>query len=167
VAELRLRTDDWRDAGRWRAIVLGAVPDPRQHPETRWVEGWTTWLERNEPARPGDVWRVRQNPAGPNVMLSSGERYDWPIACYVLVCPLPRCPDGAHQWHHAYDCSAGDTYGAACKRGPGRLSCWDWSGSIEAGNLNAAPSLQVLPSDPPGLTCEYHGFLRQGVMTNA
>lgn len=168
MSELRLRTDaNWNDAGKWRSILLGASPDPREHPETRWVEGWTTWLLRHEPARPGDVWRIRQDPVGPHVTLAWSEnRPAWPVACYALVCPKERCPEGVHEWHHAYDCEAGTRLSAACKRGAGRLSCWDWSGSIEGGDLTASPSLQVLASKPPGKTCEYHGFLRQGVMTD-
>ena len=174
MAELRLRTDDWRDAGKWRAVLLGAAPDPRQHPETRWAAGWPEWLESHEEAKPGDVWPIKESPDGltPSrrgqfIITSSRPDLDWPVTHYALVCPVLSCPDGVHAWHHAYDCEAGDTFGAACKRGPGRHSCWDWSGSIEGGNLTAAPSLQVLLSDPPGRTCAYHGFLREGVMTNA
>ena len=173
MAELRLRSDNWRDAGFWRAVLLGAAKDPRQHPETRWSPGWTEWLLTNTEARVGDVWPIRESPdgmtpegRGPFVLTTCRTDVDWPVTHYALVCPKHLCPDGVHAWHHAYDCPAGDTFGAPCKVGAGRRSCWNWSGSIEEGNLTAAPSLQVLPSDPPGKTCEYHGFLQQGVMTN-
>lgn len=171
AAALRLRADAWHDAGRLRAIRLGAVPDPRSQPSVRWDPGWLEFVASGEPARVGDVWAFRQRPDGPHVVLSYGGSHpEWPLACYALVCPVERCKEGAHCWHHAYDCAAGTTRGAACKRGAGRLSCWDWSGSVEAGTLSAQPSLQVCTEvERAGKkvrldTCGFHGFLTGGVL---
>lgn len=167
---MRLRTDDWHDAGRWRAVLLGANEDPRQNPSA-YEPGWADWLETHEPAKPGDVWAIRQNlrPGTTAVMLSwTGDRNGehWPVVAYALTCPVPRCPEGAHVWHHAHDCPAGSRLDRPCKRTTDddrpRYSCWDWTGSPLDGSLAAAPSLQVLASN--GKTCEFHGFLRAGVL---
>jgi hypothetical protein len=37
-------------------------------------------------------------------------------------------------------------------------SCWTWTGSPEAGDLSATPSLAVVGE------CGFHGFLRGGVL---
>jgi hypothetical protein len=179
VTALRARYDSWHDAGRWRAILLGAVPDPRLDRSIRWDADFLSYLDRHDEARPGDVWIFRRRPAGPNVSYSYREPTPmdahWPVAGYGLVCPIESCRYGVHAWEHAHNCPANDTFGADCKRGAGRISCWDWSGSIEGGDLTANPSLQVLPSkDPvtdveyppedPRQSCRFHGWLRAGVV---
>lgn len=166
MAALRLRTDEWHTAGAWRAVLLGAAPDPRADPH-RWARHFTTWLEEgHEEAKVGDVWRLRRCPTGPHIVQGYAENHlDWPVSHYALVCPVATCADGVHGWAHAYDCPAGDHFGAECKVGPGRLSCWTWTGSIEAGTLTASPSLHILPASAPTFkTCEFHGFLTNGVL---
>jgi hypothetical protein len=167
MTTLRLRTDNWHDAGHWRAILLGAAEDPRKDP-SRWDRLWPQWIESHEEAKVGDVWRIRQQPHGPHVSYGYGESHpDWPISGYALVCPVSTCREGAHMWLHAYDCPAGSKWGQPCKRGPNRWSCWDWSGSVEAGDLTAAPSLMILPCpNAQGVptTCQFHGFLTRGVL---
>lgn len=164
---LRLRHDSWRDAGKWRAILLGAVPDPRKEPH-RYDELWPAWIQTHDEAKVGDVWRIQQRPFGPHIVYSyRGNDPTWPVSHYALVCPVRTCPDGIHMWAHAYNCPALSTFGAPCKRGAGRLSCWDWTGSVESGTLTAQPSLQVLPCpDKSGkpTTCQFHGYLREGVL---
>lgn len=165
---VRLRTDNWHDAGRWRAILLHAVPDPRIPSNVKWSQGWPEWHDTHEEAKLGDVWRIRQRPFGPTIGLTETERQPtWWTVGYALVCPVESCHEGVHSWVHAHNCPAGSTWGAQCKRGPERRSCWDWSGSVEAGDLTAAPSLQVLPCpDAAGnpTTCAFHGFLTRGVI---
>jgi hypothetical protein len=166
---VNLRTDSWHDACRLRAVRLGAVPDPTKLPAAerdRYDPEWLVYVATREPARPGDVWQLRQNPSGPYVQRSyGGNRPGWPVCGYVLVCPVATCPEGGHDWDHAFDCPAGARFGAACKRGAARASCWDWSGNAGDGTLTANPSLQVLPCpDAAGVptTCQFHGWLRAG-----
>jgi hypothetical protein len=158
VTFLRQRTDLWWDAGRWRAILLGAVPDPRLDPSVKWHQPFLHYLDDHEEAKIGDVWVFRTCPTGPKIrttyQLPTADDAHWPVTHYGLVCPVPNCQAGVHVWHHAYDCPAGDTFGADCKRAaaatPGgstirkRGSCWDWTGSVEGGDLTASPSLQVI-----------------------
>lgn len=164
---LRLRTDNWHDAGRWRAILLHAAPDPRTDSNVKWAQGWPDWIDSHEAAQPGDVWRMRQRPFGPLVALTENEKEPtWWTVGYALVCPVITCREGVHPWIHAHDCPAGSLWGADCKRGAGRRSCWDWTGSVEHHDLTAAPSLQVL-SEKDGRkldTCGFHGYLRSGVL---
>jgi len=167
---LRARTDMWWDAGRWRAILLGAVPDPREDRSINWHAPFLHWLDNHEEARVGDVWVFRQRPTGPSVVTTyippEGGNSHWPVTHYGLVCPVETCKAGVHVWHHAHDCPAGETFGADCKRGPGRYSCWEWTGSVAAGDLSATPSLQVL-AEIEGRkldTCGFHGFLKAGIL---
>lgn len=170
---LRLRHDEWHDAGRWRAILLGAVPDPREDHTIRWDPEFLSWLDHHDEAKVGDVWAFRTKPSGPNVVTSyhdvtaDGLRSHWPVTHFGLVCPIETCHEGVHVWHHAYNCKARDTFGADCKRGKGRGSCWDWSGSIESNDLSANPSLEIKTEiDGRRLnTCGFHGHLKAGVLS--
>lgn len=175
---LQLRTDEWHTAGAWRAILLGATPDPRRDAPEHWAPDFLEWVKHNRPAEVGDVWEVRQKPSGPHIIYASGplrpETATWPVSHYALVCPVTSCRDGVHPWAHAYNCPAGDTNGADCKIGAGRLSCWDWTGTVGDHNLTANPSLMILPTkdaagvaypaSDPRQTCRFHGFLRNGVL---
>ncbi len=168
---LRLRTDSWRDAGKWRAILLHAAEDPRVPSNIKWAQGWPDWHDTHEEAKVGDVWRLRQRPFGPHVVLTETEHEaTWWTIGYALVCPVEKCRDGVHSWTHAYNCPALGHWGVDCKRGAGRWSCWDWTGSVEAGDLTAAPSLHVLSEiERDGKTvkldtCGFHGYLRAGVV---
>lgn len=178
---MRARYDNYRDAGRWRAIVLGAVPDPREDRSVSWDPGFLSFLDRHDEAKEGDVWVFRLKPAGPHVTATwravDAETAHWPVSHYGLVCPAKNCRYGVHVWDHAYNCPAREVWGADCKRGGKRLSCWDWTGTIEAHTLTADPSLHILPvkdkSDQPypaddlRQTCQWHGWLKKGAMTQA
>lgn len=161
---MRLRNTSPWDAGNKRAIELGAIPDPRTDTSgTNWSADYLLQLEATEAARAGDCWRIRRDPEDGRRWTWT-DAYDdgrtsWPIIGYWLTCPLPHCTDGVHGWTHAYNCPARDDAANQCKQGEGRLSCWDWTGSPEAGDLTASPSLQMLPP-----SCEFHGFLRNGVL---
>lgn len=176
---LRARHDAWHDAGRWRAILLGAVPDPRLDRSVSWDPRFLTWLDRHDEARPGDVWTFRRRPTGPEIVHAYGEvRRDtahWPVTHYGVVCPAEHCAYGVHVWAHAFDCPAREDFRGVCKRGAGRPSCWDWSGSVAGHDLTANPSLQILatkdkatgleyPAEDRRQTCRFHGWLRQGVV---
>lgn len=157
---MRLRTEHWWDAGRKRAILLGAAADPRLDDPARWDKVFLDFLntDGNE-ALLGDVWVIRLHPRSRR-QTSWRDHEEWPIVGYGLTCPLETCDAGIHIWDHAYDC---DFYkGSDCKIGAERLSCWTWTGSVEAGDLTASPSLHCV-KDLGG--CGYHGFLQNGVMS--
>lgn len=145
---MRLRTDSWYWAGIHRAVLNGGLGAPA-------LQGWGE-LQSDFDATPiaelGDVWR-------------SGGFASNQFGGYVLTCPeTVRCSVGVHPWWHAYDCPAGRLTDGVCKRGAGRDSCWDWSGSPENGTLTALPSLHVLVERGG---CGWHGYLRDGVMSPA
>lgn len=161
---MRLRVDSWWEAGRKRAVLLGAVPDPRQDDSKNWAAHWLACLNDDsfEPAMPGDVWEVRQSPDEPGVIsYHSADRQDWLLTGYGLWCPNEKCHEGMHSWTHAHDCPARFHDDGLCKTGEkqGVQSCWIWSGSIEAGDLTASPSLFI-----DDASCGWHGFLQQGQM---
>lgn len=171
---MRLRTDSPWDAFAKRSVLLGARPDPRTT-APRGGLGWhPPYLvmigdDAFEPAQLGDAWRIRGHVemieradgsgSFPRATQHWADEHRWPVVGYSLTCPNERCPEGGHRWTHASDCD-GD-YGRACKLGAGRLSCWDWTGSAEAGDLTASPSLWVNWD-----LCGWHGFLQSGVMTS-
>lgn len=162
MADLRRRTDFWWSAGRKRAVSLGAVPDPRQDDSKNWDPKWLAQLNDDsfEPAQPGDVWEIRRSPKdGRTTAATRRGHMTWGVTGYGLWCPNEKCHDGVHRWTHASDCR-GD-YGEACKTGEkeGVQSCWVWTGSIEAGDLTANPSLFCNFA-----SCGWHGYLRNGVM---
>lgn len=111
-------------------------------------------FEAMEPVRPGDVWRIRWcrpgNEAGP-------------IAGYAIGCP--KCGH-AHAWTTANNCGQAftatyrdnvtgkDVPYKTCAHN-GKASCWEWTGSAEAGTLTARPSL-LSPE------CGFHGWLTDG-----
>lgn len=185
---MRLRTDSCWDAFAKRAVLLGTRPDPRgvrriTFPDrrpgragppriTRWAPEYVAMVRDDgfEPARDGDVWRIRghaelRGRADDGSLFTSminswGEDHPtWPVIGYGLTCPNRACLEGGHRWTHAHDCRG--LYGEPCKAGPGRLSCWEWTGSPEDGNLSASPSLFI---DWDG--CGWHGFLTSGAMTS-
>ena len=89
-------------------------------------------------AEPGDTWRIRWY----------AEDGEGPIAGYAICCP--RCGQ-VHYWTTALNCKP-------CPH-QGKSSCWQWSGSAEAGTLTASPSLFAQRA------CGWHGWLRNGELT--
>jgi hypothetical protein len=159
VTELRRREDFWWEAGKKRAILLGAIADPREDDATHWDPEYLAMLSdpERQPAIPGDVWEVRLDPNDKRRQSYRREGCeDWQVIGYGLVCPNEACDYGIHVWTHASDCKA--PYGQeGCKRN--QPSCWTWTGSIEGGDLTASPSLFAKSKE-----CGWHGFLQQGEM---
>lgn len=157
MAKLRRREDSWWDAGRKRAVRLGASPDPATDHERNWADHFLKMLANREfeEAKPGDVWEVRQDPRDGRTQTV---RLDpaWTVIGYVLTCPNEQCSEGVHQWTHARDCKAPFEN---CKNGG--PSCWNWEGTIEDGDLTGNPSLWA-SADLGG--CGWHGYLRHGEM---
>jgi hypothetical protein len=159
---MRLREDSHWDAGHKRAVLLGAVLDPREDDHTNWDPHWLVTLNDDsfEAAQPGDVWEVRGSPTDPGTISWQRQgREDWVMIGYGLWCPNERCTAGVHLWDHASDCPAPR---GSCKvpRPDAQVqSCWAWSGSIEDGTLTASPSLFVDHE-----SCGWHGFLQNGEM---
>lgn len=151
---MRLRADDFRIAGWKRVHDLHScthTPEEISASEAPAVAGGTRHVAHMpdhaliEAAQPGDVWRV----IGPEDQLLG----------YALTCPRAECDQGVHDWTHAYDC--GYWPDRECKAGPGRTSCWEWTGSPEAGDLTASPSLHCV-AERGG--CGFHGWLKNGVL---
>ena len=164
---MRLRQDNHWDAGLKRAVLLGAVPDPREDKHHNYDPQWLVTLNDDsfEAAQDGDVWEVRGSPTKPGTIAwTSVGHEDWPLVGYGLWCPNEACVEGVHLWDHATDCPA-DTGKGPCKRNrpSGQVqSCWVWGGSIIHGTLTAHPSLFVDHE-----SCGWHGWLKDGVMTGA
>lgn len=133
---MNLRTDSAHIAGWRRAYQLGAAPEIN----VRWA---LSDLAPDESAitaaQPGDVWSIGDGMKG-----------------YCLTCPNAACIEGIHCWTHVRDCSQ--------RKDPSHLSCWTWTGSPEAGDLTAQPSLHVV-AEWGG--CGWHGWLRAGEMVPA
>lgn len=160
MAQLRRRIGDWWYAGMKRAVLLGAVEDPRQTPDKNWHGEYLDKLNDDsfEEAKVGDVWIVRGGMEDEHRVFVHGDGHeDWPIIGYGLWCPNERCQHGVHLWTHASDCNA--RYGDVSTCKTGGLSCWRWSGSIEGGDLTAQPSLFANHE-----SCGWHGFLTAGEM---
>lgn len=147
---MRVRTDSLHIAGWKRAHDLLGCPltkplsaEGRDH-LAHHVSHRAEWADV-EPAAPGDVWILRNTNRG--------------IVGYALTCPKVDCHEGVHPWDHAYNCPV--------RTEPDAPPCWSWSGSIEEGNLTAAPSLQVMTEidGKPTGSCGYHGFLQSGQMS--
>lgn len=135
---MRLRADSVHLAGWHRALLLGALT-------RKDGEDWSHTLGVPA-AQPGDVWRVqRQDDSGGLHFVG-----------YALTCPKEDCDQGVHFWDHAWDCPQ--------RTDPLAPPCWTWTGSPEAGDLTANPSLHVL-AEKGG--CGWHGWLRNGEMVLA
>lgn len=159
---MRIRTDSWWDAGRKRAVLLAAVPDPLRDEATDWDPVWLEFLRTPEnEARPGDVWVLRQQPGDASLRSwrNDPEVADWPVTGYGLVCPDEGCDAGVHCWDHASDCP-GRYKGGFCKNGG--PSCWRWTGTPEDDTLTGEPSLLIRGES----TCGWHGHLRSGQMVS-
>jgi len=158
---VKLRTDPeiWpHDAGRKRAVLLGAVPNPLDDLETNWSEDWLAFVRADGgEAAPGDVWEISINPDNDR-QHSCVPHEGWTVVGYTLWCPNEACPFGTHEWTHAHDCKPYD--GVPCKNGG--PSCWTWTGSPLDGTLTASPSLYS-PRDIGG--CGWHGHLNAGELT--
>lgn len=155
---MRLRTDSWHDAGAKRAVQLGARPDPTTEPALAWYEPYAVMLADDafEAAQPGDAWRLVVGTTWPKVRLPGQEPPDVGVTIgYALTCPVEKCPEGVHHWAHARDCEARMGQHRPCKAGG--PSCWTWTGSPEAGDLTAVPSLWMRWD-----RCGFHGFLTGG-----
>jgi hypothetical protein len=153
---VRIRTDSWWEAGRKRAVLLGAVPDPLADAETDWDPDWLEFMRSGDEAKPGDVWVVRSTGHGRTYRADQGDA--GPIVGYGLVCPAEHCSSGVHIWDHASDCP-GRYQGGVCKNGgPG---CWTWTGRPEDDTLTGNPSLLIRAE---GGGCGWHGYLRDGQM---
>lgn len=150
---MRLRTDDWWMAGFKRAVFCGARPDPRSIPPEsgRWDGDLIGKLDDPafEPAQDGDAWEIRWHVAEGRGL----------FAGYALTCPDTSCDEGVHLWTSAANCPSDDR--GICGHS-GKGSCWDWTGSVEAGDLSASPSLHA-----EGARCGWHGFLAEGRMERA
>lgn len=108
------------------------------------------------PAQPGDIWRVHWHAQD-----AEGNHIDGPFAGYYICCPGCR---RVHAWTTANNCSTrrrqGSDDGMTCDH-MGKGSCWNWSGSAEAGTLTASPSLHSV-QERGG--CGWHGWLQNGVL---
>lgn len=163
---MRLREDLWWDAGAKRAILFGALPDPRTDDRTNWDPLAVRFLNDDsfEAAVEGDVWEIRRSPVDGKITSYVGKGHeDWVLTGYGLWCPNEACEYGVHLWTHASNCMA--KFGGACKapKPEGQVqSCWTWTGSIARGDLTASPSLFV-----DHKTCGWHGYLQGGAMSGA
>ena len=159
MGDLRVRTDEFYRAGWKRAMLHGALPDPRTAPSPsgEWSPDWIAFVEHGEEAQPDDVWILRQPPGDPCRRNYREDHLDWPIVGYALTCPQPACATGVHAWDHAHECKACP---GGCQKGPDR-GCWDWSGSAYDNTLTANPSLHCV-LELGG--CGWHGWLRNGEM---
>jgi hypothetical protein len=118
------------------------------------------------PAEPGDVWRVRWG--GTREQQERGEV--GPIAGYEICCI--KCKHN-HAWCTSTNCPTAKpftftgtdgksyTYNRCDHEGVG--SCWVWTGSPEAGDLTASPSLWSVVEKGG---CGYHGFLQNGILSD-
>lgn len=106
-------------------------------------------IEKTPPAQPGDTWRLHW--AGEGDMLAG----------YAICCP--KCRE-VHRWTSANNCHEQEVDGLCIHErstNGGQLgSCWQWTGSAEDNHLTASPSLQIH-------TCGWHGWLRDGELTEA
>jgi len=158
---MRVRTDSWHNAGRKRAVLLGAVPNPLNDPDRSWSPDWRRFMVApgNE-AVPGDCWVVRQNPDDGTERGWGASTLGWPVVGYGLVCPLESCTEGVHVWDHASDCP-GRFGSEPCKYDNGQAGCWTWTGTPEDDTLTGSPSLHCM-AERGG--CGWHGWLRNGQM---
>lgn len=100
---------------------------------------------------PGDCWRigVYGNPNG--------------TAGYAICCP--RCRE-VHFWTHAVNCKTRRSLpdgGSTCGHERTGTSCWTWQTRWKGVPVNARPSLHC---DAKLGGCGYHGFLRNGALTD-
>lgn len=158
---MRVRVDRWWEAGRKRAVLLGAIPNPLDDASSAWDPAWLDFLRTpGGEAEPGDVWVLRSAPGESGRSWAEDEvTAGWPIIGYGLTCPETKCEDGIHLWDHATGCPARFASGPCKNGGP---SCWTWTGQPEDDTLTGQPSL-FMPT--PG--CGWHGYLRDGVMVPA
>src|SRR4051812_30389193 len=103
------------------------------------------------PAQPGDVWRIFWHHRVDDIQVNDQ------IAGYDICCiACGRC----HAWTSARNCGSRKEDGS-CDHTNARSSCWQWSGSAEAGTLSASPSLQVIKEYCPW-GCGWHGYITNG-----
>lgn len=140
MTRTRLRTDSAHLADDAARVDRGVEP--------LWHNADDPELLAMHVAMPGDTWRVRWHKEG-------GEG---PIAGYAICCP--KCRE-VHWWTGALNCGTRKSDGVCAHSGV--ASCWEWTGSAEAGTLTASPSLHCL-SDRGG--CGWHGWLKDGVLTS-
>ena len=146
---IHFRTDNWHFA---QCKFKGT---PRQ-------EAWKDISQADYDAIPlpvpGDIWRI--------TWYKEGGGPGGPFAGYAICCP--KCGD-IHQWttatncafqptSHSYKSTDGSEKSYKTCGHSGKASCWDWGGSAEEGTLTANPSLLCH-------TCGYHGWLRNGELT--
>jgi hypothetical protein len=157
---IRFRTDSAFKADDTAARARGE--------KLQWFHAEELDVDPVPPAEPGDCWRVRwggtQWPEGQG-----------PIAGYEICCI--KCKHN-HAWCTSTNCQprvpwsvswvdseTGETRtssGTKCLH-EGVGSCWQWTGSPEAGDLTASPSLwSVLEKGG----CGYHGFLQNGILSD-
>jgi hypothetical protein len=99
--------------------------------------------DRTPKAEIGDVWRIFW------YHHVDQQQVDDQIAGYAICCP--KCRE-VHYWTSASNC---DRTGGSCVHEKQRTSCWNWTGSAEANQLSATPSLLCH-------TCGWHGYLTNG-----
>jgi hypothetical protein len=134
MTRIRLRTDSQIIA---EAKALGKPTDNEE-----WY-GPKAEVDATPAAQPGDAWEIRW-------YKKDGEG---PLAGYAICCP--KCK-AIHAWTQANNCSKRPDKGHCSHSGVS--SCWDWTGSAEAGTLTAKPSLLCH-------TCGFHGWLTDGILS--
>lgn len=159
--QLRPRKDSW-----YIAETKAKRPErvlPGESIEWCSQEQW----DATPPAQAGDCWRTRW-------ALGVEERkaglIEGPIAGYAICCI--KC-GGVHCWTTATNCGTkrektgtnpdGSTFTYTSCDHSGTGSCWQWSGSLEDGTLDAKPSLHC-QLELGG--CGYHGWLNSGTLTD-
>jgi hypothetical protein len=146
---MRFRSDSWAAA----EDVIRIARGERSHYLDHLNPDDAALLRATPPVQPGDTWRVRWY---------APEGREGPIAGYAIGCPTCGM---VHAWTTANNCQAGrraigTTSITVCEHS-GTGSCWQWSGSAEAGTLTASPSLHSVLALGG---CGFHGFLTGGVL---
>lgn len=139
---MRLRADSAHIAGWKRAHRLNGCPNKDDGRDECVCSSQKPEYALIPEAEEGDVWASRTQ---------SGT-----LIGYGLTCPAQNCMQGMHFWTHTIDCKL------PLDHGPD----WSWTGSPEAGDLSASPSLMIVTeiNGQPIDSCGWHGFLTNGQM---
>jgi hypothetical protein len=149
--KMRFRTDGWHYAdlkAEGKSLEQYCAPEaPTEEERRRW--------DATPKAERGDVWRVFWRHCD-----ESGNHLDDRIAGYAICCI--SC-GRVHHWTTALNCGQKfkTDWGESCIHQRDHGSCWQWSGSAEAGTLTARPSICVV-KDRCRWGCAFHGWLTNG-----